>query len=332
MIPKIMNTPYPILYCGGEEYENGIRGYRDGNGISASVSPTVTPDGNLKLAVSIYLSCAFLQGEVDAGRARFFVHLECPGTSYRTIRSWGPGPDCEIELPCSGLRNYLEVFCGIAAAEDQARFTSADFSEAFCERNAEGVSIPASFELKKGDILAVAGGVKIPLTNGKNGGSLVRITDVGPDEPDSPFNTDGDVININLTHAQFEVYRTKPTGLPRAACLLATIVPAVATALSSVAMAQSDSEDETGDSDEKPDFVPGLGSHPWIESLRNAVHELVGKDRFRKELDELRTSDIENGTTFRLAAEICSLYFERPDAEWTNPIVRALSPEPTEED
>ena len=84
--------------------------------------------------------------------------------------------------------------------------------------------------------------------------------------------------------------------------------------------------------DESDDFVSGIGKHRWIESLRNAVHELVGLGRFKREMSELRKEDVENGITFRLAAEICARHFERPDAEWTNPIVRALSPEPTEED
>ena len=333
MKPKIMNTPYPILYCGGEEYEKGIRGYKDGNTISVMVSPSVTPGGDLKCALSVSLACDFLKKEIDDGRARFFAHLECPGTSYRDFRVWGPEPDGEIDVSCSMLKGTLEVFCGIVAVEGNSVFSSESFSESFWSRDDANNPVPAKFELKNGDSLAVAGGAVIPLTNGRNGGSLVRITDVGNDEPDSPFDTQGDVINVNLAHSQFEAYRAKPTGLPRAAVLLATIFPAVAAALSQVAVAQSDPANVQEEADdESDDFVSGIGKHRWIESLRNAVHELVGLGRFKREMSELRKEDVENGITFRLAAEICARHFERPDAEWTNPIVRALSPEPTEED
>ena len=185
-------SPYPIL----AEYSDDFKQGRLTVDISVSNS-----FGNLNLVMDYHLDSPYLQSLIDAHKAVFLTHIECPRTSFRTCLS-GEERVQTGSIPLDGLADTVEVNTFITAVED------IDYSSEVFNSDYDGFR----FTVRKNEILAIGDAKKISIENNtrqlESFPSVVRIVKIDDAQKAMSVDTDGDVIKIKLSGKIYDNYKT----------------------------------------------------------------------------------------------------------------------------
>ncbi|MCM1579324.1 MAG: hypothetical protein NC078_11050 [Ruminococcus sp.] len=206
--------PYPVLSSATDDY------------IGSSFDFEIKAEKGLReicLSVTFSLSDSHIQELINEGKAKFALHIECPHTAFRTVLMTD-GETMSRNIPEHKLNGKVSVCAFITVVSQTLNYTNSAFNEDY-----EGIS----FELRKGNIIAVGGQVNIEIT--KETEELAKIPSIftvcrsAEDAEDGmKINIDGEKIVLTLSDKSFRNYKIlagDPLMLPVIHSVL--IVPAL---------------------------------------------------------------------------------------------------------
>lgn len=142
---KIANSyPYPVLSIFTDDYVNS----------SLNVEYVTKEEfGELKIQAKFLLENEVLEGLIEAGKASFTIHLECPQTSYREIITCS---ESEINKNINVMQLRGKVFLhAFIVAESEVE----DYKNSFLSDWYQGMSI----KFEKGNFLGIGDALEITL-------------------------------------------------------------------------------------------------------------------------------------------------------------------------
>lgn len=137
MLISDRHYPHPVLSFFSDDYHDKV--FQS----SLDVRPTKT---FYKLVVKSNTSSKSLRELIAQKIASYCIHVECPSTRYRDCFTFYDS-DFEVDIPVSDLEGKVEVSKFLVCVSPKANYSSDEFHTDFSGR---------SFDLEKGDVLAVA--------------------------------------------------------------------------------------------------------------------------------------------------------------------------------
>jgi hypothetical protein len=245
--------PHPLLAANRDDYTDCSFIIAEGN--------HTTDDKRFVFSFRYELICPGLEAYMHEGKAYALVSVTSSAAKYRNSFRFDEGKnDVHIEICKNDLVKSVEFQAFIIANGDD-RFSLPEHSKAYYE----GVY----FELRKGDILAESGTVKIELDDSelqKPLTSIFNIVQAPPEqaEPIVPTFVD-DKIQISVSQAIYLAYdrlRREHSSIRRNLSAVITL-PVLVEALE---LMRTDSEDDSGDSEDYTNYR-------WFRALEKRLSE-----------------------------------------------------------
>ena len=257
---KTSNSPYPVLYPAGEEYA-AEQGYPQAHfDVAGDPRLSVNEDHNLVIDLDFELKEPYLASLVDSGVAKYYVNVECGHTYFRCAYVQS-GKSFHLEIDYGDIADSIDIFIGVVADRDMPGFTALGFANRYGG---------ASFDIEKGDILAVGTGWTVEL-EGVDGNSDPYIyvnKDASGEHSDLWVNGNGDKLIVNLAEKLYKIYFTRNKS--RKAELIALVMkPAILSALQTE-IARALKDDEEKDIDVK--------SRRWLRKLDWLIGRVLNEE------------------------------------------------------
>ncbi len=219
---KTSNSPYPILYPSGVEYEKE-QGYVQAHfDVIGEPRFTVNAAHNLVVDFKFDLTNPQLLSLVNEQLAKYYVNIECGHTYFRHAYVQSE-KDFHLEINYGDIADSVEVFIGLVASK-----TISDFSSPYFDRRYGA----AKFEIEKGDILAVGTGwtVELEETDASSNPYLYVSKDASDEHTELWTNGTGDNLIINLSSDLYNIYFNKKK-IRKAELIALVMQPAIFAAL-----------------------------------------------------------------------------------------------------
>ena len=284
---KTTNSPYPILYPAGEEY-NSEQGYTNAM-FDVAGDPEVSIDEathNLWIKFDFSLAESTLKNLVADGTALYYVNVECGRTYYRkpVVQS---AEHFEFEIPYTDVSGSLEIFVGIVAAKDIKAFHAPGFADRFGA---------ATFDLNKGDILAAGTGWNVELE--ELDGDVTPYIYVARDETEGRNSlwVDGsnDELTIYLNKDVYDIYFNRANIDKFKNVIMALVMkPAILSALQTEILRVKSSGD-----DDMPVDVQGKR---WLRKLNGLIAQVMERDGYSWDINTVRIDEDREPNTLGFA-------------------------------
>ena len=183
--------PHPVL----SEFSDDIPGGR----FDYNLRVQPTQDGKAyELAAEFSLTSKTLSGLISSGQAVFGLHLECPGTRYRTLLTTD-APRLESTVELEMVDGEVQVNGMILASTDLERYTSKEFNPDYGE---------LSFRVRRGDILALGKPRRFyPNKLDARSSIFVLARNPSPDPPQVDYKLNSERIVIYVPDELLKIYR-----------------------------------------------------------------------------------------------------------------------------
>lgn len=233
---KTSNSPYPVLYPAGEEYA-AEQGYRQAHfDVAGEPRLSVNEAHNLVIDFDFDLAEERLSSLVTSGAAKYYVNVECGHTYFRHAYVQSE-KSFHLEIGYGDIADSIEIFVGLVADWDIPAFSASAFVPRYGA---------ATFDIEKGDILAVGTGWTVELEglDGSVDPYIYVNRDLGERNSELWVNGTGDKLVVNLASDLYDIYFTRKKT--RKAELVALVMkPAILSALQSeIVKAQANGGDE----------------------------------------------------------------------------------------
>lgn len=266
---KYKHFPHPVLADFLNDFASGS--FNSKINVSAS-------DNIYNITAEFQLEDDDIKGYINNNKAEFAVHVECPFTYYRSIFS-AEDSLLEFDIPARLLEGRVEISSFVTAADDIDNYKSSNFKDIFKK---------FSFEIDKGDILAVGNQISFEAEKDtdavKNIPSIFAV-EAHPDENASALDvsTNSEKIIIFLPEKSFNTYKTLRQD-PNLNSVLASII--VTPVLTEIIEDFKNGEGE---------ILLDSQSHRWFRVLNKKLKE-IGID--------LKNSDTFNESSVAVVQEL----------------------------
>lgn len=184
-------------------YPHPVLGNRDdvpNAAFQASLDMT-TDREQVYIAAEIKCSSQTINSLITTGDAEFVIHVECSNTMFRRAYPFS-NPSHRISIPIDNLNDAVEVNVFVRAARALSTYRIPDAHPDYGT---------ATFEVGKGDVLAVAEGQVFHIESSFDSlsriGSIMQITESESDDAPMNANFETDKIVIYLSKKDFADYK-----------------------------------------------------------------------------------------------------------------------------
>ena len=276
---KTSNSPYPILYPAGEAYL-AEQGYSQAHfDTLGDPSLSINEAHNLVIKFSFDLTDSTLLNLIDSGAAEYYVNIECGHTYYRRAFVQTE-KDFLFEIPYGDISDSIEIFIGLVAAKRIDGFSAPGFSSRFGA---------ATFDIDKGDILAVGTGWTVEL-EGVDGSANPYIyvnKDSSDEHSDLWVNGSQDTLIVSLSKELYDVYFRKKKSC-KAELIALVMKPAILSALlTEIARARANGDDARVD----------VTSRRWLRKIDGLISRVLNEEGATWDINAVKVdSDRDKGT------------------------------------
>lgn len=222
-------------------YPHPVVGNRDdvpGAAFQSAIEMT-TDKETVYLSATISCSSATINKLIQNGSAEYILHVECSNTLFRKAFGFSDASK-QISIPADNLNDAVEVNAFVCAKKKISNYSVDKAHQDYGD---------ATFEISKGDVLAVSDGHVFPIESTFDSmariGSIMQIQESTKDG-DAPMQVDfnGDKILIILSKQDFKDYKLLKNHEGVAGPLTTTVVlPVLVEALHQL---KDEGEDEPG--------------------------------------------------------------------------------------
>ncbi len=286
---KTTNSPYPILCPAKESCDDTEQGYKNAI-FDVAGDPEVSVDEtthNLWIKFDFCLTEFTLKNLIADGFALYYVNVECGRTYYRkpVVQEM---EHFEFEIPYTDVSGSIEIFVGVIAAKDIKAFHAPGFADRFGA---------ATFDLNKGDILAVGTGWNVELE--ELDGDVTPYIYVARDATEEGHNSlwvdgSGDELTIYLGKDVYDIYFHRASINKFKNLIMALVMkPAILSALQSeIIRARSKGEEAA------PVDVQG---RRWLRKLNDLIARVMERDGCTWDIDTVSIDDDREANTLGFA-------------------------------
>lgn len=222
-------------------YPHPVLGNRDdvpNAAFQASLDMT-TDREQVYIAAEIKCSSQTINSLIKNADAEFVIHVECSNTMFRRAYPFS-NPSHRISIPIDNLNDAVEVNVFVRAAKVLSAYRIPDAHPDYGS---------ATFEVEKGDVLAVAEGQVFHIESSFDSlsriGSIMQITVSEIDDAPMSANFETDKIVIYLSKKDFEDYKLlKSTDGLTGPLTTAIVLPVLVEALHILRDVQRDETDD----------------------------------------------------------------------------------------
>lgn len=197
MVKSKLDYPHPVLMPDGDDYDKECS-------FSVNMREEVQEDEcNVMFGMEYNLQCDDLEKLICEGKARVVVYIESPNSSFRQMLTFPENElNIKIEVKKDMVSRKITAKPYIIATENIYNFSSEWFNSDYFEN--------ASFDIRKGDILAIEKQYDIVLDNIDMFKNCASVFSVRLDER-VPYgvkvNYNDHKINVMINKTDYEKYR-----------------------------------------------------------------------------------------------------------------------------
>lgn len=281
---KTSNSPYPVLYPAGEEYA-AEQGYRQARfDVAGEPKLSINEAHNLVIDFDFDLAEERLLSLVESGDAKYYVNVECGHTYFRHAYVQSE-KRFNLEIGYGDIADSIEIFIGLVADRDIPAFSAASFAPRYGA---------ATFDIEKGDILAVGTGWTVEL-EGLDGSAAPYIyVNRDLDERNSELwvNGMGDKLIVNLASKLYDIYFIRKKT--RKAELIALVMkPAILSAVQAEIVRARANDGEAAQID--------VRSRRWLRKLDGLIGRVLDEEDVAWDINETRIDGDRDSNTLAYA-------------------------------
>lgn len=249
---NLNNFPNPVLINNNMDYNDSAFDVILGN---SSIDNDL-----LKLNLKYEIECNSLAEFIKEEKAKVIIKIQSVGTPYREIFEFGDKKELLVSINKNNLAKKISIEGYIIASDNIKNFHPAELNELFFKSQ--------TFDIRKGDILALHPGYTLPLDSSELEGPVASIFQIKKNEDmkksvDVILDTDTEKIDIYLNKMTYKSYIKIRSQKVLDKYLAAVIVlPALTEALFYIA------------SDEQnPDKPSDYENKRWYRQIKNKITE-----------------------------------------------------------